>query len=327
MMNAYVSENGRLRRITDLGRDLERVLERIVWIDLLDPIGEDEALLERVVGVKIPTREEMEEIEVSSRLYIEEGAAFMTAQLPAQADRDDPEMAPVTFVLTPSELITVRHHDPRAFQTFLQRAAKAPTGATTGFGVLIALLETIVDRLADILERVGRDVEAISRGIFQHNDATGRKSRDFQQWLEEIGRKGDLNSKIRDSLLTLERLAGFLRQVKSRGSDDSDMQARLGTLARDVQSLSDHSSFLSQKVTFLLDATLGMINIEQNSIIKIVSVAAAVFLPPTLIASIYGMNFRHMPELDLAFGYPLAIGLMIVSAVLPYLYFKWRGWL
>jgi magnesium transporter len=323
MINAYATERGRLQPVPDLEHDLRG----IVWIDLLNPTEEEDALLERAVGVGIPTREEMEEIEVSSRLYYEEGAAFMTATLPAQADRDDPEMAPVTFVLTGTRLVTVRYHDPRAFQTFRQRALKVPMGATTGYGALVALLEVVVDRLADVLERAGRDVEVISRGIFQLNGGRSRKSRDFQRWLEAIGRKGDLNSKIRDSLLTLERLGGFLGQVTSEGSDDPQMRARLRTLARDVQSLTDHSSFLSQKVTFLLDATLGMINIEQNAIIKIFSVAAVVFLPPTLIASIYGMNFEHMPELDWFLGYPFALGLMAVSAVLPYLYFKWRGWL
>jgi magnesium transporter len=323
MINAYAIERGRLLPVDDLEQDLER----IVWIDLMNPTPEEDLLLERAVGVDIPTREEMEEIEVSSRLYFEEGAAFMTATLLAQADRDDPAMAPVTFVLTGAQLVTVRYHDPRPFQTFRQRAAKVPMGATTGFGALIGLLEIIVDRLADVLERAGRDVETISRGIFQQNGDKERKSRDFQEWLEQIGRKGDLNSKIRDSLLTLERLGGFLGQVTSQGSDDPQLRGRLATLGRDVQSLTDHSSFLSQKITFLLDATLGMINIEQNAIIKIFSVAAVVFLPPTLIASIFGMNFKHMPELGWMLGYPYAVGLMTLSAVLPYLYFKWRRWL
>jgi magnesium transporter len=323
MINAYAIERGRLLPVDDVEKDVER----IVWVDLLNPTPDEESLLERVIGVDVPTREEMEEIEVSSRLYYEEGAAFMTATLLAQADRDDPAMAPVTFVLTGAQLVTVRYHDPRAFQTFRQRAIKVPIGATTGFGALVALLEIIVDRLADVLERAGRDVERISRGIFQQNGDKERKSPDFRAWLEEIGRKGDLNSKIRDSLLTLERLCGFLGQVASQGSEDPQLRARLATLTRDVQSLTDHSSFLSQKITFLLDATLGMINIEQNEIIKLFSVAAVVLLPPTLIASVYGMNFTHMPEVKWVLGYPFALGLMVVSAVLPYLYFKWRRWL
>jgi magnesium transporter len=145
--------------------------------------------------------------------------------------------------------------------------------------------------------------------------------------LEQIGRKGDLTSHIRDSLVTLERLVGFLGHVAMQRKSGKDLRERLKTLSRDVRSLTDHSSFLSQKITFLLDATLGMINIEQNAIIKIFSVAAVVFLPPTLIASIYGMNFEEMPELDWLFGYPFAIALMILSAILPYLFFKRRGWL
>ena len=193
--------------------------------------------------------------------------------------------------------------------------------------MLIALLEAIVDRLADILERAGRDIDGISRDVFQHKGAKPTKSQDFQKVLEAIGRKGDLTSNIRDSLVTLERLVGFLGQGTMQRKSGKDVRERIKTLARDVRSLADHASFLSQKITFLLDATLGMINIEQNAIIKIFSVAAVVFLPPTLIASIYGMNFQFMPELDEVYGYPMALGLMVLSAILPYVYFKRRGWL
>jgi magnesium transporter len=251
----------------------------------------------------------------------------MTATLPAQGDGDDPHMAPVTFILAGERLITVRYHEPRAFRAFPMRAEKVPMGCHTGEAVLIALLEAIIDRLADILERDGRDIDKISRGIFQHTGAKPSKSRDFQKTLEEIGRKGDLTSNIRDSIVSLERLMGFLGQATTQRKSDKDIRTRLKTLLRDARSLTDHASFLSQKITFLLDATLGMINIEQNAIIKIFSVAAVVFLPPTLIASIYGMNFQHMPELSWLLGYPIAIGVMILSAILPYLYFKRRGWL
>jgi magnesium transporter len=323
MINGYESEHGKLRRVDDL----ETRFDRVVWVDLLEPENGEEALVERGLGINVPTREEMEEIEVSSRLYYEDDAAYMTATLPALSDSDDPEMAPVTFVLAGDRLITVRYHDPRAFQTFAQRAARISMGCTNGQGVLIALLEVIVDRLADIVERAAVDIDALSRGIFRNNGSQAVKSRDFQRALEEIGRKGDLNSKLRDSLATLERVVAFLGQVTSKGKIDSQGRARLKTLVRDLRSLTDHSAFLSQKVMFLLDATLGMINIEQNAIIKIFSVAAVVFLPPTLIASIYGMNFTYMPELEWLTGYPFALGLMVVSAILPFWLFKRRGWL
>lgn len=323
MITGYVNESGQLRRVGEPHEDYDG----LVWIDLLNPSDAEEDDLEKWLGVDIPTKDEMEEIEISSRLYTENDASFMTAILPSQADGDDPQMAPVSFVLAGSCLITIRYHEPRAFQTFPMRAEKTSMGCETGEGVLVALLEAIVDRLADVLERAGREIDAISRNIFQHKGAKPSKSRDYQKVLVSIGRKGDLISNIRDSLVTLERLVGFLGQGAMQRKSDKALRERIKTLSRDVRSLADHDSFLSQKITFLLDATLGMINIEQNAIIKIFSVAAVVFLPPTLIASIYGMNFDHMPELNWPLGYLFALGLMVLSAILPYLFFKRRGWL
>ena len=298
--------------------------EDALWIDLVTPSREEESVAERLSGLNVPTREEMDEIEISSRLYLEDGGIFMTAILPANADGDEPLMAPVSFVLAPNCLVTVRYHEPRAFASFPPRAHRTGMDLPDAETVLVALLEAIVDRLADVLERVAGEIDGISRGIFRRE---GAASRDTRQVLEEVGRKGDLTSKMRDSLLTLERLSGFLANVAVQRTLSNDLRERINTLSRDVRSLLDHAGFLAQKVTFLLDATLGIINIEQNGIIKIFSVAAVIFLPPTLIASIYGMNFDHMPELDWRFGYPFAIVLMICSAILPYLFFKRRGWL
>lgn len=295
-----------------------------LWLDLVNPTRAEEAAVEKVLGLDIPTREEMSEIEISSRLYLEDGGTFMTAILPAHTDGDDPEMEPVTFVLTPGHLVTIRYHEPRAFSSFPSRAERTGLDLPSSESVLVALLEAVVDRLADILERAGSDIDVISRRIFRPED---RAARDNQKSLEEIGRKGDLTSNIRDSLLTLERLVGFLSHVTIQRKSPNEIRERVKTLARDIRSLLDHAGFMSQKVTFLLDATLGMINIEQNAIIKIFSVAAVIFLPPTLIASIYGMNFAHMPELDWLLGYPFAISLMVISAILPYAYFKRQGWL
>lgn len=295
-----------------------------LWLDLMNPTREEEAMVESLLGLDIPTREEMNEIEISSRLYLEDGGTFMTAILPAHTDGDDPEMEPVSFVLTQDHLVTVRYHEPRAFTSFPPRAERTGLEVLDPESVLVALLEAVVDRLADILERAGRDIDVVSRRIFR---PSGDAVRDNQKTLEEIGRKGDLTSNIRDSLLTLERLTGFLGHATVQRKTSKELRERVKTLSRDIRSLLDHAGFLSQKVTFLLDATLGMINIEQNAIIKIFSVAAVIFLPPTLIASIYGMNFAHMPELDWLLGYPFAIGLMIVSAILPYAYFKRRAWL
>jgi magnesium transporter len=324
MIKAFVADNDRLRVVGDLFANKERV----VWIDLLSPTKEEEDSVEQLIGVGIPTREEMEEIEISSRLYAEDGAYVMTATLPAQADGDRPEMLPVTFVLAGTRLVTVRYHEPRAFQTFPLRAEKADMGCTSGETILISLLEAIVDRLADVLERASREVVDISHDIFQSTEKkASKRDRDFQEILQRIGGKEDLVSKIQDSLLTLQRLSGFLANVVGKDVNGKDVRARVKTLSRDVISLSDHASFQTQKITFLLDATLGMINIQQNAIIKIVSVAAVVFLPPTLVASVYGMNFEIMPELKWFIGYPMALGLMVVSAVLPFWFFRRKGWL
>ncbi|HZF31062.1 MAG TPA: magnesium/cobalt transporter CorA [Gammaproteobacteria bacterium] len=318
MITGYVADDGRLRAVGDALASLADV----VWIDLLSPTDEEERALEARLGIDVPTREEMEEIEVSSRLYLEEGAVFMTATLPARTDTDDLLMGPVTFVLASDKLITVRYHEPRAFRTFPQRAEKVSLGCADGDDVLVALLEATVDRLADILEGVERDVDGISREIFR---AEGK--RDLNKVLQQIGRKGDLGSHIRDSLVSIQRVAGFFGHVEAQQKNDKELRSRIKTLTRDVQSLTDHSSFLSQKITFLLDATLGMISIEQSNVIKIFTIAAGVFLPPTLIASIYGMNFVHMPELRWMYGYPLACVLMLLSAILPWWWFKRRGWL
>ncbi|MER9403212.1 magnesium/cobalt transporter CorA [Mesorhizobium caraganae] len=324
MIKAFVVDNDRLR----LADDLVANGDQVVWADLLNPTKEEEATIETWLGVAIPTREEMEEIEISSRLYIEDGAYFMTATLPAQTEIDDPLMSPVTFVLAGPRLVTIRYHEPKAFKTFPLRAEKVATGCTTGNTILIGLLEAIVDRLADILERAGRDIETISRDIFEASSTkVNKRNRDFQELLKAIGRKEDIASSIRDSLISLQRLSGFLAHVATQIKMSKDVRARIKTVSRDVLSLADHATFLSQKISFLLDATLGMISIEQNAIIKIFSVAAVIFLPPTLVASIYGMNFDVIPELKWELGYPFAIGLMILSAILPFWYFRRRGWL
>jgi len=323
MIRSYTNQGNKL---VEIDNGLEQVQD-VIWYDLFNPTDGEEEALESYLEINIPTREEMDEIEVSSRLFIENGTTFMTVILPASSASEKVEMQPVTFVLSKKHLVTIRYHDPRAFQTFPARAARGISECNTPEEVQLALLEATVDRLADILENVGRSIDEISHTIFRGR--TNRKNRNasMQDTIEAIGRKGELTSNIRDSLATFERLTGFLSHASIQRGSSKQNRERVKTLTRDVRSLSDHSGFLNQKVTFLLDATLGMINIEQNAIIKIFSVAAVVFLPPTLIASIYGMNFIHMPELNWLYGYPFAIGLMVLCAILPYLFFKRRGWL
>lgn len=321
MIVGFALEGGRLHALPEPRAELER----LVWIDLLNPTAEEEAALEAQLGVDIPTREEMLRLEVSGRLYREDEAVIMTATLPARTDSDDLLMAPVAFVVVGGKLITVRYHEPRVFKTFPQRAGQSNLGCVDGASVLVALLEATVDRMTDILERAEEEVDAISREIFRSEQKAA--SRDLMNTLQLIGRKGDLCSNVQLGILSLERLGGFLGQVLADRPEAKDLRRRVRTLEHYLDSLSNHASFASQKVTFLLDATLGMISIEQSSIIKIFSIAAGVFLPPTLIASIYGMNFTFMPELEWRFGYPLAGLLMLASALLPFWYFKRRGWL
>jgi magnesium transporter len=322
MIVGFVPEGGRLRAVSDSLGDVDR----LVWIDLLNPTADEETTLEAQLGVDVPTREEMQRLEVSGRLYKEDDALVMTAILPARGDSDDLLMAPVTFVLVDGKLVTVRYHEPRVFKTFPQRAAGSNVGCASGETVLVALLEATIDRVTDILERAEEEVDAISRDIFR-SDPTKSARRDLTSTLQLIGRKGDLCSNIQVSVLSLERVTAFFGQELGDRPDGKDLRRRVKTLEHYLQSLSDHASFASQKVTFLLDATLGMINIEQNNIIKIFSIAAGIFLPPTLIASIYGMNFSFMPELHWQYGYLFAGVLMLASALLPFWWFKRRGWL
>ena len=273
----------------------------------------------------------MEEIEVSARLYQEDSAEFMTLTAVIRSDTDDPETTPLTFVLKGSTLLTLRYAEPKAFANYLARAQK-PGAVTccTGELVMMALIEAICDRLADALERVGRDIDAVSRSVFRKKASQKPLSNteDLQAVIEKIGRDGDLLTKARESLVSINRVLTYHTTLDGKDKQIvKDARTRSKALYRDVVALTDQATFLSNKVNFLLDATLGLINLQQNQIIKIFSVAAVVFLPPTLVASIYGMNFKHLPELDWEFGYLWAIGLMIASAVLPYYYFKRRGWL
>lgn len=311
-----------------LGEKLKPVspdAETVVWWDLFNPDRDEETGLEQQLGLELPTRDEMQEIEISSRLYSEDGGHFMTALIPSHTDADDAVIQPITFILSDHRLVTIRYTEPRAFTTFPQRAEKTALGLTTGETILLGLLEAIVDRLADILERAGREIDGISRSVFGQKGREARKDANYKATLEELGRKGDLTSNVRDSLATLERVLAFLGPKLTQAN--KEVRDQLKALVSDVRSLTDHLGFMAQKITFLLDATLGLINIEQNAIIKIFSVAAVVFLPPTLVASLYGMNFDFMPELKWTYGYPFAMGMMILSAMLPYLYFKRRGWL
>jgi len=325
MLVAYLPRGNSLERLEIPAGS--SVPAEAIWFDLISPSAEEDRAVEAVLGIGIPSREEMAEIEPSSRLYVENGARFMTATLIYASDTDRPNTTPVTFILAQGKLITVRYEEPRPFVRLSQKITRACPPTITGEGVLIDLLDNIIDRAADVLERDSAEIEIVSRRIFGHGRGRKPPSESYQDILRAIGRKADLTSKIRESLVSIGRLVLFFANEADNLKLPKEQRAQVKSMARDATSLTDHATFLANKIQFMLDAVLGLVQLDQNNVIKIFSVVAVVLLPPTMIASIYGMNFKHMPELDWTFGYPLALLLMLASAVLPYAYFKWKRWL
>jgi magnesium transporter len=327
MLNIFVpSAQGLAKVPAGSGDDGPPIPSQAIWIDLLEPTIEEEKLVEASFGVEVPTREEMKEIETSNRLYEDGGALYMTMTVAAQLDTDRPVSTAVTFILTPNRLVTNRYLDTKPFQQFMSFAGKHSATYHSPVAVLAGLIEAFVERMADVLERIGGDLDNVSSSIFAHNGNGTPNSRDLRSLIERIGFNGELNSKSRESLVSLGRLLMFAQQQLSGIA--AEQRERFQSISRDVASLTDHASFLGSKVSFLLEATLGLINVEQNNIIKIFSVAAVLFMPPTLIASIYGMNFELLPHLPGQYSdFLFSIGLMIGSMGLTYALFKRKGWL
>jgi len=302
-------------------------LQGAIWIDLLDPSPEETRAVETALGIELPTRKEVQEIEVSSRLYVENQTVFMTATVMVQADMLHPETTPVTFAYQPQRLVTLRFAEPTPFTTFPPKFQRTPEAFATAQKVFMGLVDEIIDRVADILESIGSDLNAVSRVLFAEASPQPVKkpSVDYTAVLTRIGHNGERAANARETLVSISRLLAFFAEARP-GLVGEPLDEHWRTVSKDVSALSDHATFLSNKVNFFLDATLGRINIEQNSIIKLFSVLAVVFLPPTLIASIYGMNFEYMPEIRSVLGYPFSLLLMLLSAILPYLFFKRKGW-
>ena len=319
MLFAYAQDQGKLTQIGN-GGDLTSA----IWIDLYKPLPEQVAMV-AALGVTVPTLEDMEEIEISNRLFRENGTDYITVVLPGLSETRMPLSGPVTFILTPQRLITVRHHAPRPFETYPHRADKTGPGCATPDALFLGLMEEVIGRLADLLEGSGRAMEDVTRAIYA-DDERQKTATALQAALVRVGRESDLIARVRLSLLTLERAVGFFSTRLTDKRNDGLRVAAKGVL-RDIAALEVHGDYLTTRVAQATDATLGLINLLQNGTVKIVSVVAVLFLPPTLIASIYGMNFHSMPELDKAWGYPMALGLMVGSAALTWAYFRWKKWL
>jgi len=330
MLSVYCLASGGIRRL-ERSNNNAPLPEEATWLDLFEPTTEEERLVEARLGLDIPTREEMREIESSSRLYEEEGALYLTATVVTKLDTTLPENAQVTFILKGSRLVTNRYVDPLPFRRFAAHIERHPQAGTSAQTVLAGLLESIVNRIADVIERVGSDIDGASAEIFnrqqlQANTARrARTQRDFRKLLERVGQSGELIAKARESLASLSRLLAFAQQ--STVAMTPEVRTRLRTLSKDVVAMSDHASFLATNLNFILDATLGMINIDQNNILKIFSVVAVLLKQPSIIVAIFGMNFDHIPAAHTPWGFWGAIGIMVLSAVIPWAIFRQRRWL
>jgi len=315
MMKCYVLKDDDLEPSSDP--------KAAIWIDMLAPEVAEREQVAALIGFPPPSRAAQQEIELSARLHMRGDTAVMTAMLPAHTETDQAEMGPVTFILSRDRLVTLRHHAPRPFDAFPERAALSGLLCRSAETVFFGLIEDVIGRLADLTEYAGRKIEQLTNQVFFPEE---NARPDLRRRLYKLGWRDALVTHIRDSLVTIERMLGFFRPVLERRGAERTVLDFLETLLRDAHTISEQASFLMQKTAFLLDAMLGLINIEQSAITKIFSIVAVVFLPATLVASVYGMNFRDMPELSWEFGYPVAIAAMAVFSLAPLIWFKWKGW-
>ena len=320
MINAFILQNGRLNQIHISNRaDLQSIAP--VWIDLTDTNDEERAWIKGMYEVTLPGEDEVKDIEASARYYeAENGDLHLRTDFLVEEEDGPSRSVTVAFILTKSMLFSLHTDDLPVFRLVRMRARSRPGSIEDFKDVLLDLYATDAEYSADALEGIYQSLEEVSRSVLQKDFS----DQDAAAALNSIAQEEDLNGRIRRNMMDTRRAVSFLMRGRLLNADQFE-EAR--QILRDIESLDGHTSFLFDKINFLMDATVGFININQNNIIKIFSVASVAFLPPTLIASIYGMNFRILPELQWDFGYPLALGLMVASAVTPFWYFKRRGWL
>jgi magnesium transporter len=297
-------------------------VEDLVFLDLLNPSKSEESLAEGWLQYELPSREEMEEIEESSRLYIEDGKLYMTAWIPVGLDTSEPDNTSISFVLSPDCLTTVRYADPFSFRVLADQVRKQCRPPFTSDGVFLLLMELIVARIADALQTVEADLKRLAHDVFSVSTQKPSASaeRDLGQVVKLLGRRSAMVANLRESLLSVNRMLQFFLN-NSANWMQSNLATQFRSVMRDVKSLDDYTTQQTQEMTFLLESTLGLINIQQNQIIKIFTIASVLFLPPTLIASIYGMNLK-MPETEHAAAYPVVMCLLLISAIIPIIFFK-----
>jgi magnesium transporter len=297
------------------------------WIDLLNPTPEETARVAADCGLQIPSRESLQEIEASSRLRIENNVLYVSMPLAIQDAATGLSPVPLGFILSQRQLITVRYSDVHAFADVRKKVEKGVCMNSTA--VFSALIDAMVDVTADMLEKLSAELAAVSARIFGRQGVPASRNKSFTRALRDsvnaVGIAGDQLSRIRESVLGLQRIAGFVAEMTTEWHMQ-ELKSHLKTARQDLASLVDFESHLSGKTQFLLDAVLGFINTEQNDIFKVLTIVSVVGIPPTLIASMYGMNFHNMPELSWRWGYPYGLALIVVSTLVPIVWFKRRGW-
>jgi magnesium transporter len=320
MINVFVLQNGRLNQVPIASReDLENVAP--VWVDLTDPTDDERAWVKAIYGVILPGEDEVSDIEASARYYeAENGDLHLRTDFLLEEEAGPSRIVTVAFILARKMLFSVHTDDLPVFRLVRLRARSRPGSIEDYMDVLLDLYATDAEYSADSLEGIYESLESVSQRVLQKEFT----DQDAAAALNAIAREEDLNGRIRRNMMDTRRAVSFLMRGRLLNSEQFE-EAR--QILRDIESLDGHTSFLFDKINFLMDATVGFININQNKIIKIFSVASVAFLPPTLIASVYGMNFKHLPELDWTYGYSWAWALMIGSAIAPFWYFRKRGWL
>ncbi|MGO9772380.1 MAG: magnesium transporter CorA family protein [Roseiarcus sp.] len=304
----------------------ETIPSDALWIDLFNPTAAEDRRCETHLGIDIPTRSDINYVEPAGSLYAERGARYVSAQFICDLDGST-ALGRATFILTAKSIVTVRYEESDAFNLFSRRLSDSDARDIQPETILAGLINTIVDRTAHEIEVTDQRLDAVSASVFGINETTENHDLIFKEVLRALGEQSKRISNIRESLVSLERVLLFLLPDYQASGIPTQLRDDVRATLRDLQSLEEHATFQTQKVQFLLDTTLGLINLEQSHIIKLFSVLAVIFMPPTLIASIYGMNFKNLPELDWTYGYPLAIALMAASSALLYAYFRRKRWL
>lgn len=316
MLNAFKLNDFRLQRL-DL--EVQDPISSALWVDLIEPNEEERDRVQLELGQELATRPELEDIEASARFFEDEDGLHIHSFFYYEDAEDYANNSTVAFTIRDGRLFTLRERELPAFRLYRMRARTQHLQQGNAYELLLDLFETKIEQLADVIEDIYSALESIGKVILG-----GKPGEHFDKALSNLAEQEDAGWKIRLCLMDTQRALSFLVR-KARLPASELEQAR--EVLRDIESLLPHNESLFQKVNFLMDAAMGFINIEQNRIIKIFSVVSVVFLPPTLVASSYGMNFEFMPELHWKLGYPYALLLMVLAALAPYLYFKRKGWL